>query len=213
LSDLRLQLAERIHAHNDSLAEAAQLRSELLTCHRQVAQLEDQLHTATFQAKAPVTRMATFDVIAAAGPAAAIIFDDFEPINGIGPVFKRRLYDAGITTYEHLAETPAERLVAIVKAKPWQAVDAEFWRRQALEFARAKREGALQTVRRGDDLKVINGIGPVFERRLNEAGIYTFEDLANTEDQRIVDVVKAKSWQAVDPDFWRRQARDLAARK
>jgi predicted flap endonuclease-1-like 5' DNA nuclease len=149
---------------------------------------------------------------APASPGAAE-FDDFEPINGIGPVFERRLHDAGITTYGQLADTPAERIIAIVKAKAWQAVDAEFWRRQARDFAEAKRSGSLQTARRGDDLKLINGIGPVFERRLNAAGIYTFAELADTADDRLIAIVKAKSWQAVDAGFWRRQARDFAARK
>ena len=30
-----------------------------------------------------------------------------------------------------------------------------------------------------DDLKIVKGIGPVIERKLNDAGIYTFEQLGN----------------------------------
>lgn len=40
--------------------------------------------------------------------------DDFEPIDGIGHTFEKRLYDAGICTYEALVNTSVERLEQIV---------------------------------------------------------------------------------------------------
>lgn len=64
-----------------------------------------------------------------------------------------------------------------------------------------------------DDLKMIKGIGLVFERRLYAAGITTFTELADTSDEAIVAIVKARNRQAVDLDFWRQQAREFAAKK
>jgi chromosome segregation ATPase len=40
--------------------------------------------------------------------------DDFEPIDGIGHTFEKRLYDAGICTYEALVNTSVERLEQII---------------------------------------------------------------------------------------------------
>ncbi|MGQ0603236.1 MAG: hypothetical protein ACT4QE_16250 [Anaerolineales bacterium] len=71
----------------------------------------------------------------------------------------------------------------------------------------------LAGTHRADDLKMIKGIGPVFERRLNAAGITTFAELADTSDESIFAIVKARNRQAVDLDFWRQQAREFAAKK
>ena len=64
-----------------------------------------------------------------------------------------------------------------------------------------------------DDLKKIKGIGPVIERKLNDAGIYTFEQLGNLTVsglRRILgDVVERLS----DEESLLRQARDFARRK
>lgn len=40
--------------------------------------------------------------------------DDFEPLQGIGKAFEKRLYDAGICTYEALASTPIARLKEVI---------------------------------------------------------------------------------------------------
>lgn len=66
-------------------------------------------------------------------------------------------------------------------------------------------------VARGDDLKAIHGIGPVFARRLNEAGIKTYADLAAQEPQRLLEIVQAKAWQALDPKAWIDEAGSLAS--
>jgi predicted flap endonuclease-1-like 5' DNA nuclease len=64
-----------------------------------------------------------------------------------------------------------------------------------------------------DNLQVIKGIGPVIERKLNEAGITTFEQLGNltaADLRRILgDVIERLS----DEEALLQQARDLARRK
>lgn len=44
--------------------------------------------------------------------------------------------------------------------------------------AKAKKATAKKSDKKGDDLKVINGIGPAFERRLNAMGIFTYADMS-----------------------------------
>jgi predicted flap endonuclease-1-like 5' DNA nuclease len=40
-----------------------------------------------------------------------------------------------------------------------------------------------------DNLKAIRGIGPVIERRLNQAGIYTFEEMAQLTPDELTDIL------------------------
>ena len=49
--------------------------------------------------------------------------DDFEKLEGIGEVYERRLYDAGICTFRALAEVSAERLQEICQAPDWRRPD------------------------------------------------------------------------------------------
>ncbi len=62
-----------------------------------------------------------------------------------------------------------------------------------------------------DDLKKIKGIGPVFEKRLIDLGIKTFEDMANLSQEIIDDVaekIKAKPERIVK-EHWKEQAEEL----
>ncbi len=62
-----------------------------------------------------------------------------------------------------------------------------------------------------DDLTTINGIGPVYARRLQEAGITTFAALAAQDPERIAQIVQLKEWQAASPLEWIAQAQELSA--
>ena len=62
-----------------------------------------------------------------------------------------------------------------------------------------------------DRLQVINGIGNVFAKRLNEAGVFTYDQLSKLNAERAIEIVAAKPWQAVDPDSWITQAAELAS--
>jgi predicted flap endonuclease-1-like 5' DNA nuclease len=63
-----------------------------------------------------------------------------------------------------------------------------------------------------DDLKVIKGIGPVIERKLNEAGIYTFEQLGNLTTADLRRILGNVIQRLADEDSLLQQARDLARR-
>ena len=64
-----------------------------------------------------------------------------------------------------------------------------------------------------DDLKTIKGIGPVIERKLNEAGIYTFEQLGNLSAAGLRRILGNTIERLADEETLLRQARDLARRK
>ena len=53
-----------------------------------------------------------------------------------------------------------------------------------------------------DRLQDISGIGNVFARRLNEAGVHTFGQLAAMPAERLTDIVQAKAWQTIEPEKW-----------
>lgn len=61
-----------------------------------------------------------------------------------------------------------------------------------------------------DDLKLISGIGPVYEKRLKAAGVRRFGDLQAATPQRLLDIVQATAGLA-DTEAWIAQARQLAS--
>lgn len=70
------------------------------------------------------------------------------------------------------------------------------------------------TAAAGDDLKLINGIGPTIEQRLNEAGIHTFKQLAALSPQALIDLVDNATNMSVariERQDWLGQAATLAA--
>lgn len=64
-----------------------------------------------------------------------------------------------------------------------------------------------------DDLKKIKGIGTVIERKLHEAGIYTFEELGNLTPSNLRRILGSTIERLADEESLLRQARDLARRK
>lgn len=62
-----------------------------------------------------------------------------------------------------------------------------------------------------DDLTQIKGIGPVFQDRLNEAGIATYEQLAATAPEQVRQIIAAADWQKIEPERWVREAAQLMA--
>ena len=66
------------------------------------------------------------------------------------------------------------------------------------------------TGRKTDRLQDISGIGQVYARKLNDAGIYTFTDLADVSIERLTEIINPQEWQSLDFDAWIRQARTYA---
>lgn len=79
--------------------------------------------------------------------------------------------------------------------------------RQAAPPAPIPQPVALQP----DDLTRIRGIGPVFQKRLQEAGIRTFAQLAGLRPERLREIVATAEWQKIEPERWIAEAAQLAA--
>ena len=64
-----------------------------------------------------------------------------------------------------------------------------------------------------DDLKIIKGIGTVIERKLNGAGVYTFDQLGNLTAADLRRILGNAIERLADEESLLQQARDLARRK
>ena len=62
-----------------------------------------------------------------------------------------------------------------------------------------------------DDLKLINGIGPVYEEKLNELGIYTFEQISKLKaaDREELSAIDGITREKIEADEWVKQAKAL----
>ena len=76
----------------------------------------------------------------------------------------------------------------------------------------AKKAPAKKAAKKGDDLKLIEGVGPKIAEVLTEAGIASFQDLANTDAAKLREILDAAGSQFAshDPTTWPQQA-ELAA--
>jgi len=65
-----------------------------------------------------------------------------------------------------------------------------------------------------DDLKVISGVGPVLEKKLNNFGIYTYEQVANWTETNVDEFDGLLSFKGrITRDDWLTQAAELHAKK
>lgn len=66
--------------------------------------------------------------------------DNLEAINGIGPVFARRLREEGVIRFDQLAALTPERIRAIIAPiRSGHMIDAERWIAEARAFVEARR--------------------------------------------------------------------------
>lgn len=130
--------------------------------------------------------------------------DPLIDINGIGPVYEKRLNAAGVQTFAELAALTPERVRAIIKPENWQLIEPDKW----IEEARLRLRQANP-----DPLIDINGIGPVYQKKLFDAGIYTFEQLSDMTPDQIAAIIQPEEWQNVDFDRWIAEAAQFALRQ
>jgi len=170
--------------------------------------------------KAAPARMATAPV--PAEPEEPVEPDDLTRIEGIGPKLQSILNDAGITTFESLADTSGVKLATIVEATDFKApYDPSSWPEQAALAAKGDWAALAELQERliggrervePDDLTRIEGIGPMLRSILNAEGIKTFESLASRSPAQLTRIVEAADFKApFDPSSWPEQA-ELAAK-
>jgi large subunit ribosomal protein L22 len=88
--------------------------------------------------------------------------------------------------YVEVAEAPAEAPKAEKKPAKKPAKKAEKKEAPAETAAKAAAEEAAKAAeKKGDDLTKIKGIGKAYQEKLNNEGIFTYEQVANMSDEQI----------------------------
>lgn len=64
--------------------------------------------------------------------------DPLIDINGIGPAYERKLFDAGVSTFEDLVAMTPEQVRAIIAPQRWQEIDPASWIAEARQLAEKK---------------------------------------------------------------------------
>jgi len=137
-------------------------------------------------------------------------------VYGIGSVFEQRLYGAGIGTFWQLYKMPFDQLRQILNLTGLQkeSVDLKVIRADALRLAKeTASKGRLWNGTLPDDLEPLEGIGPVYEKRLYDAGICTYAALAQTTPEQLEAICGAGGVRKPNFKAWIKQAQKLAARK
>lgn len=139
--------------------------------------------------------------------------DPLTDIRGIGDVYERRLYEAGVFTWHELSLVDVDTLRAITRALP--SSNPESWIEQARRLAvESGRVGVTYTGPLPDDLTRIQGIDQVFEQELVQAGIMTFRQLAQTTAPELDAIIPAHRLdEAIDFAAWIAEARELQTRR
>jgi len=139
--------------------------------------------------------------------------DPLTDIRGIGDVYERRLYEAGVFTWHELSLVDVDTLRAITRALP--SSSPESWIEQARRLAVENgRVGVTYTGPLPDDLTRIQGIDQVFEQELVQAGIVTFRQLAQTTAPELAAIIPAHRLdEAIDFAAWIAEARELQTRR
>ena len=142
--------------------------------------------------------------------------DDLKKILGIGPVLEEKLNEMGIYHYSQIAEFSETDVTNINTHLNFPGrIERDEWIPQAKELVSGGEGRKLKYLDgpegEPDDLKLISGVGPVLETKLNELGIYLFYQIAQFE-QRDIDLVgDATAFPGrIERDEWIAQAKNLA---
>ena len=134
LEQVRQQLHQRQADHEPLIQQLAALSQQAGAWQAELTAAHS--HLADYQRTQHALAHAEAQILALEQAIAQHKRDNLQEIDGIGPVFAKRLYEAGIDSFAKLAQTSAERLREVVQLKPWQAADIEGWREQAEAWSR-----------------------------------------------------------------------------
>ncbi len=126
-------------------------------------------------------------------------------VKGIGSVFQQRLYEGGVGTFWQLANLPDEAMRSILRLGGVQARSFGFDAIRADAHRLAQESDTLGLTWQGarvDDFEPLLGLGPIFEQRLYEAGICTFEDMIEAGPEKLAAIVQAPAMNPPDFDAW-----------
>lgn len=126
--------------------------------------------------------------------------------------------DLVLSTLEELKEQYSTGNKRFRKLVGWNNHRAEKAQRLAKKAkkvatrAATKVEATTITDLAKDDLKVINGIGPKMEQLLNQAGIFTYFQLANAAIKDLAPILESAGprFKTENPADWKKEAKKLA---
>ncbi len=139
-------------------------------------------------------------------------------IHGIGTVFESRLFAHGIGTFFEVAHLTNEDLTKILEITTdmLRSVNFDGIRMDAMKLAEeTKTVGRTWSGQEPDDFEPIDGIGHVFEKRLYDAGICTYEALLATPEEKIQDIISNGKKMVTPPNipYWIGQTKKLLEAK
>ncbi|MFM2266974.1 MAG: hypothetical protein RL757_415, partial [Bacteroidota bacterium] len=134
--------------------------------------------------------------------------DNLERIKGIGKFTEKKLYALGIFTFRQLAAMTANDVKWLNESIEFfdGRIERDDWVGQAQDILGLRKKKKAKSDK--DDLKKVEGIGPKIEALLHEAGIMTFEDLAQADVTRVKAILVAAGsrFQMHDPTTWGKQS-------
>ena len=118
-------------------------------------------------------------------------------------------YHDEIETYEQLVATQQE-LLSRYEAE-LHALRRDTGRPRA-RYDERKAPSESRATFQADDLTAISGIVRLYQWKLFDAGISTYEQLASTSPERLHEILETTTWREIDPASWIEQAKVLAQR-
>ena len=114
---------------------------------------------------------------------------------------------------ENAEKTPAKPVAPKKETAPKKEEEPKAEKKETAKKEAPKKvakPAAKKTAGKGDDLKVINKIGPAFEKRLNALGIHTYQDLVDLDDDKITKLEESDSMTSFDQwHAWQAEAKEL----
>ena len=196
----RKKMVEQTDGLEQSRGRVAELEQEIASYKNQLANLQVEISRS---APLPAVKAEdwpaekTIQVIDQAP-----IYDPIGNIPGVTPEMVRRLNEAGIHTFADLGALRPQKLKGLLGEQLLQpGSEVEIIKQARLTSG---------MIRKLDDLEVIVGIGPVIAKTLNNAGIFTFANLASLSIQDLREIVGAKIERLADEGQILSQAKKLA---
>jgi len=137
---------------------------------------------------------------------------DLSRIDGIGTVYEQRLYKVGIGSYWDVARAGNDFLKDVLGT----LVDVDLATIKAHALRLAETTGTMYYSWDGtapDDFESFPGIGEVYESRLYEAGICTYEALAGCTVEQLQAICRAPEMRRPPYTEWISRARRLASQR
>jgi predicted flap endonuclease-1-like 5' DNA nuclease len=135
-------------------------------------------------------------------------------VTAIGSVFEQRLFAAGVGTYWELAHLTDEQFKDILQLNDRQLARMDFMaiRNDAMRLAyETESVGRIWGGTEPDDFEPMEGIGTTYEKRLYDAGICTYEALADTPVEELMRLCPPTKIRKPDYEKWIEQARALSS--